>query len=145
MDLKNLLNDGRIKEHTPSKQEIKQLLAVFDRDITDAQIEILSTDRKFSTAYNAALTIARIALVSSGYRITGEGSHYWTIQALTFILPLDTSMIRKFDKFRQKRNISGYEMTGMISEQDTKEMIDLAREIHSVVLKWLSENHPEFI
>ncbi|AII61455.1 hypothetical protein [Dehalococcoides mccartyi] len=145
MDLKNLLNDGRIKEHTPSKQEIKQLLAVFDRDITDAQIEILSTDRKFSTAYNAALTIARIALVSSGYRITGEGSHYWTIQASAFILPLDTSMIRKFDKFRQKRNISGYEMTGMISEQDTKEMIDLAREIHSVVLKWLSENHPEFI
>jgi hypothetical protein len=36
-------------------------------------------------------------------------------------------------------------MIGLVSEQDTKEMIDLAREIRSIVLKWLSENHPEFI
>lgn len=143
--MKDLLNDGRLEEHRTSKKEIKQLLAVFDRDITDARIEALSTDRKFATAYNAALMMARVALASSGYRTAGEGGHYWTIQALAFILPLDTGTIYKFNKFRQKRNISGYEMIGMVSKQDVKDMFGLAQELHRAVLKWLVENHPEFV
>lgn len=145
MSLQDLLNDGRLEEHRTSRKEIEQLFAVFERDMADAQIEALSPDRKFATAYNAALMVARISLASSGYRTSGEGSHYWTIQSLAFILPLDTSTIRKFNKFRQKRNISGYEMIGMISQQEVAEMIDLAKELHGIVLEWLANNHTELI
>ncbi len=145
MSLQDLLNNGHLEAHNTSRQEIEQLLAVFERDMADAQIEALSTDRKFATAYNAALIASRIALASSGYRTSGEGNHYWTIQSLTFILPLDNSIIRKFNKFRQKRNISGYEMIGMISKQEVTEMIDFAKELHGIVLEWLGNNHPELI
>jgi len=145
MSLQDLLNNGRLEEHKSSRKEIEQLFAVFERDMADAQIEALSTDRKFATAYNAALMVARIALASSGYRASGEGSHYWTIQSLAFILPLDIGTVRKFNKFRQKRNISGYEMIGMISKQEVAEMIDLAKELHGIVLERLANYHPELI
>ena len=113
--------------------------------MADARIKTLSADRRFSTAYNAALMVSIAALAASGYRASSEGHHYWTIQSLAHTLHLDARTIRKFNKFRQKRNISDYEMIGMVSEQEVDEMIALARELHTVVVEWLSKNHPELI
>jgi hypothetical protein len=62
MSLTDLANECRFKAHKTSKSEINQLLAVFDRDIEDAQIVNLSTDRQFIMAYSAALTLAIAAL-----------------------------------------------------------------------------------
>jgi len=84
---------------------------------------------------------ARAALAASGYRTSGEGNHYWTIQSLAFTLQPDTKTIKKFNKFRQKRNITDYEMIGMISEQEVTEMIALAQELHDIVTEWLKKNH----
>ena len=145
MSLQDLLNEGRLKTHTTSQKEIEQLFAVFERDMADAQAEALSTDRRFTTAYNAALMVARAALAASGYRTSGEGNHYWTIQSLAFTLKPDAKTIRIFNKFRQKRNISDYEMIGMISEQEVSEMISLAQELRDMVTEWLKKNHPELI
>lgn len=50
MSLTDLANEGKFKIHKTSKAEINQLLAVFDRDIADAQITNLSTDRRFIMA-----------------------------------------------------------------------------------------------
>lgn len=85
------------------------------------------------------------ALAASGYRASTEGHHYWTIQSLAFTLKLDTKIITKFNKFRQKRNISDYERTGMVSEQEVKEMISLAKELRIVLLNWLKREHPRTI
>ena len=145
MTLPDWLNEKRLKPHKTSKKEIDQLLAVFERDMADARIKTLSADRRFSTAYNAALMVSIAALAASGYRASSEGHHYWTIQSLAHTLHLDARTIRKFNKFRQKRNISDYEMIGMVSEQEVDEMIALARELHTVVVEWLSKNHPELI
>ncbi len=145
MSLHGWLNEGRLKTHTTSQKEIEQLFAVFERDIADARAENLSTDRRFTTAYNAALMGARVALAASGYRTSGEGNHYWTIQSLAFTLQPDTKTIKKFNKFRQKRNITDYEMIGMISEQEVTEMIALAQELHDIVTEWLKKNHPRLI
>ena len=73
VSLEDWLNEGRLKAHTTGQKEIEQLFAVFKRDMADAQAEALSTDRKFTTAYNAALMVARAALAASGYRTSGEG------------------------------------------------------------------------
>ncbi len=145
MSLQDWLNEGRLKTHTTSQKEIEQLFAVFERDMTDAQAENLSTDRRFTTAYNAALMVARTALAVSGYRTSGEGNHYWTIQSLAFTLKPDTETTTKFNKFRQKRNISDYEMIGMISEQEVTEIIALAQELRDMATEWLKKNHPELI
>jgi len=143
--LQDWLNEGRLKAHKTSRKEIEQLFAVFERDMTDARAEDLSADRRFATAYNAALMAARAALAASGYRTSGEGGHYWTIQSLAFTLQLDTSTITKFNKFRQKRNISDYEMIGMVSEQEVNEMVALAKTLRETVAAWLKNNHPELI
>jgi len=55
MSLKDLLNQGRLRQHKTSKKEIENLLALVKRDIKDAKIEGLSSDRKFACAYNAVL------------------------------------------------------------------------------------------
>ena len=145
MTLPDWLNEGRLKPHKTSKDEIKRLLAVFERDLADAKVKTLSTDGRFSTAYNAALMVSIAALAASGYRASSEGHHYWTIQSLGHTLQLDAKTIRKFNKFRQKRNISDYERIGMVSEQEVEEMIALAQELNTMVVKWLQKNYPELI
>jgi uncharacterized protein (UPF0332 family) len=85
------------------------------------------------------------ALATSGYRTSGEGHHYWTIQSLTFTLQVDAKTLNKFNKFRQKRNISDYERTDVVSEQEVAEMIALAQIIRTAADKWLHENHPELL
>ena len=111
----------------------------------DAQMEELSTDRRFATAYNAALMVARAALAASGYRTSGEGNHYWTIQSLAFTLKLDAKTINKFNKFRQKRNITDYEMIGMVSEREVTEVLALAQELKTLLTGWLKIHHPELL
>ena len=84
--LKKLLNDGRIRPHKTSVKEIADLLRVVDRDLADAAIPQLSTDRRFATAYNAALQLATIALYASGYRVSGSGHHWATFHVLPEII-----------------------------------------------------------
>ena len=145
MSLQDWLKSGRLKAHKTGSREIAQLLALGDRDLADARINDLSVDRRFATAYNAALQIATAALAASGFRAPQEGHHYWTIQSLAFTMNLDGKTIEKLDKFRKKRNISDYEMTGMVSEQEVKEMLALAENLSASVREWLQDNHPELV
>ena len=145
VSLEDWLNEGHLKSYKTSRKEIEQLFAVFERDMADARVEALSVERKFESAYNAALVMARAALATSGYRTSGEGNHYWTIQSLAFTLQMDADTINQFNKFRQKRNTSNYEMIGVVSEQEVTEMIALAQELRNLVTKWLEENHPNLI
>jgi len=145
MSLEDWLNKGRLRAHKTSKSEIAQLLVIFGRDIADAQSNSISIDRRFATAYNAALMVSVAALAASGYKAAGEGHHYWTIQSLTYTLRLDADTIEKFNKFRRKRNTSDYEQAGIISEREVKEMIDFAQELRDALKAWLRTNYPELI
>jgi hypothetical protein len=46
------------------------------------------------------------------------------------------------DAFRKKRNISGYERAGSVSEQEVAEMIALASQLRAMLEAWLRQNHP---
>jgi len=50
MSLKELLNQGRLRQHKTSKKEIENLLELVRRDIKDAKVEGLSSDRRFACA-----------------------------------------------------------------------------------------------
>ncbi len=145
MSLQNWLSEGKLKAHKTSKSEVTQLLSVFNRDLADAQVKTLSADRRFAIAYNAALMVSIAALAAGGYRASGEGHHYWTIQSLAFTIQADARTINKFNKFRQKRNISDYERTDVVSEQEVGEIIALAQELRQSVEKWLRKNHPKLL
>lgn len=145
MSLQSWLESGNLRVHTTGKTEITELLKAVDRDLADSQVKGLSTDRRFATAYSAALLVATLALAASGYRTQQEGHHYWSIQSLAFTLNLDTRTVDQLNAFRRKRNIADYERVGMISEGEIKKMVALAKELRAMVMKWLRENHPELV
>lgn len=145
MSLQDWLKSGRLKAHKTSSREIARLLALADRDLADAQINGLSADRRLATSYNAVLQVATAALAANGFRARQEGHHYWTIRSLDFTMNLGSKTVEKIDRFRKKRNISDYEMTGMVSEQEVGEMLSLARDLRTVVEEWLHDNYPELL
>lgn len=75
MTLKRLLADGRLRPHQTSAKEIADLLILVTRDMEDAAFEGLSADRRFATAYNAALQLATVVLRAAGYR-TADAAHH---------------------------------------------------------------------
>ena len=70
------LEKGWLAKHRPDRREIRELLGIADRDIADAQAKGISADTRLSLAYNAALQLAIVALVATGYRAGHEAHHY---------------------------------------------------------------------
>ena len=144
MPWKKLLADGRLKKHTTSPEEIADLFRIVDRDLADAMIPQLSSDRRFITAYNAILQLATIALHAAGYRTASSGHHRTTLRALPEILdPEVKDLAGYFDACRRKRNVTDYDRAGEISDAETEEIVNAAKEFRKTVLEWLEEGHPE--
>ena len=145
MNLKNWLSNGWLTEHKSSRQEIRDLLAIAERDLEQALTPGLSPDWRLNIAYNAALQTAVSALAAVGYRSGRDNKHYRVIQSLAFTIGLDSDLLLLFDQFRKKRNISDYERAGMVSDQDASEMYDLARNLFERVQTWLMTEHPDLM
>jgi len=144
MNLEQLLNQGRLRRHKTSKEEISNLLRVIKRDIKDAKVEGLSSDRKFATAYNAVLQLATILLHCRGYKAKGEGHHFTVFQVTREIMGKGYyELVDYFDSCRAKRNITDYNYAGEISESEAEELVIEAEKFLKVVLNWLKSNYPE--
>jgi hypothetical protein len=65
--LNRLLAEGRLRKHRTSAREIADLFRVVERNLADASVEAVSTDRRFTIAYEAALGLATITLYCNGY------------------------------------------------------------------------------
>jgi hypothetical protein len=50
--------------------------ALIARDLADESLAGLSADRRFATAYNAALQAANMAIACAGYRIVSKVGHH---------------------------------------------------------------------
>jgi hypothetical protein len=57
----------------------------------------------------------------------------------------DSKLINEFDAFRKKRNISGYERVGLISDADATAMRQLAVRLRDEVTAWLREKHEHLL
>lgn len=71
--------------------------------------------------------------------------HYRVIHSLAYTVKSDAGLVSLSDQFRKKRNISEYDHIGMISDQEAKEMIDLANQLRKDVEDWLRKNHPDLL
>ena len=95
-------------------------------------------------AYNAARTLATIAIRASGYRIkqTG-GAHYNTFLALPAAMgPAFDTLADYFDNCRKARNDLSYDAASVVSESDAMELLQKAQEFQQAVADWLGKNHP---
>jgi hypothetical protein len=64
-----LLASKEAQKHKTSKKELDNMRALIARDLADAAVAGLSADRRFATAYNAALQAANMAIACAGYRM----------------------------------------------------------------------------
>jgi len=48
----------------------------------------------------------------------------------------------RFDRFRKKRNIIGYETAGVVSDREAREMYELAMALRDDALAWLRKQRP---
>lgn len=145
MSLQDWVKHGWLKEHTSSRQEISDLLGLVARDLKACRTQELPLDWRFTIAYNAALQAATVALRAVGFRTTHSSHHYYTIESLFLTLALDSKFVRRLHAFSKKRSISSYDVTGTISEQELREMIELAEDLRQRVKEWLKANHPELL
>jgi hypothetical protein len=145
VSLRDWLKHNWLVEHETSAEEIAGLLAIVERDLSNARVAGLSDDWKLNIAYNAGLQAATAALAASGFRSAREQHHYRTIQSLALTIGWPAPKVDRFDRLRKKRNIGGYETAGLVSGQEAAEMRRLAVSLRDDVLAWLRKNHAKLL
>jgi hypothetical protein len=145
MSLSDWERNGWVTRHRSSPNEIRDLLRVIDRDLADSAAEGLSADWRMSIAYNAALQAATVALAAAGYRAARDSHHYRVIQSLKETLGARTPLVATLDAFRKKRNVTGYERIGLVSDADADAMRELAIRLRDDVIAWVKAHYRELL
>jgi len=145
MSWKQLLAENKVHTHRTSKKELDGLRELISRDLTDAAVKGLSSDRQFATAYNAALQTAKMAIACAGYRLANTpGHHRLTFDAAR--LALGASASRSLDFFeacRRKRNTIDYDQASVATETEAAEVVVEARSFVVLAEKWITTHHPK--
>jgi hypothetical protein len=138
------LAKGDLKRHQTSKQEIDNLRDLITRDLADAAIVGLSADRRFATAYNAALQTATIAIACSGYRVSARsGHHKVSFEAATVAIgTAAVALSDYFDTCRRKRNFIDYMTSSVATDTEADEIVQRANEFRTLVEKWVLAKQP---
>lgn len=121
-------------------------MQVVDRDIADAQVPGLSSDRQFLIAYEAALELATIPLYATGHETHGAGHHWLTFRGLPEVMGHEfDDLAVYFDTCRTKRNVGTYDRGGEISVTEAQELVEQVVGFRKILLAWLEQNHPELV
>lgn len=141
-----LLASKDAQKHTTSKQELDNMRELIGRDLADAAVAGVSADRRFATAYNAALQAANMAIACSGYRITAKiGHHKVSLESAALALGKSAeSLTYYFETCRRKRNQIDYAQSRVATETEAREIVAKAREFYAFVETWIAKNHAHF-
>ena len=140
----SLLANKEGQKHKTSKKELDNMRALIARDLADAAIAGLSSDRRFATAYNAALQAANMAIACAGYRIVSKvGHHRVSFESVKLVLgkPAD-KYADYFETCRRKRNTIDYTFSNVATQTEAKEILAQASQFYGEVEDWLAKNHP---
>jgi len=58
---------------------------------------------------------------------------------------VETAMLRYLDALRKKRNLTGYERIGAVSDREVEEIVKTAATMRSQVEEWIRDTHPELL
>jgi hypothetical protein len=145
MTWQSLLASGRVKRHRTNRQEICDLRDVVERDLKDARVDMISADRRFATAYNAVLQLAKIVIACSGYRVSGLAHHQTTFDALELAMgPKLIKLVAYFDTCRRKRNQVDYDFALVASDTEVEELLSSAEEFRTLVEEWVRTHYAAY-
>ena len=124
--LDNLVRIGQLKAEPRNDAEVRRMLAMARTHLDDAQLDGLSTEGRFFSAYNAAHAAALAALRWHGYR---SENRYMVFQCLTHTLNWPAPRWRVLDAAHQKRNVGEYEGFLEVEESAIAELSALVTEL----------------
>ena len=146
MSLEKWAEYGWLKCEPSSRNEIRSLLAIVDRDLKDANLAGLSEDRRFEAAFSAARTSGNIALRACGYRTAVQaGHHIKTIESLELTIRAGAKLVQRMKTLSKKRNATSYDAAGNVSKQELELAMKTAVELRRDVVGWLQKNYPELL
>jgi hypothetical protein len=139
-----LLASRDVQRHRTSKKELDDIRALIARDLADAGVTALSADRRFATAYNAALLAAHMVIACAGYRVTAKtGDHKVAFDATTLSVNA-SNYADYFERCRRKRNVIDDTRSHVATETEAQEILEKAREFHGFVEAWIDSNYSNF-
>lgn len=146
MTLENLLAIYKLQAVTPDKSAVAKLLAAAERNLADAQLEVLSTDNRFDAGYKTIMQCAMLGLLANGYRTSTSqpGHHQTAIQALTKSMGISGDVIIVLDALCKKRNLSDYDGDPIPSTL-LKTCLSEAATLLQFTRAWLQEQHPQLL
>jgi hypothetical protein len=112
--------------------------------LTDATVAGLSVDRRFATAYNAALLAANMAIACAGYRVTAKTGHH-KISFDSIKLALGAGADKYADYFetcRRKRNVIDYTRSHVATETEAGEIVETTTRFYEFVEAWIDSKFP---
>jgi allantoicase len=138
-----LLANKDVQRHTTSKSEVNAFRNLIARDLADAAIAELSADRRFATAYNAALQAINLAIACAGYRVTARiGHHRASLESVRLALGDEAGNYPDyFETCRRKRNTIDYTHAHVATETEAKEILGKAAAFYELVEKWIAKAH----
>ena len=125
-ELDNLVRIGQLKAEPRNVQEAMRMLAMARTRLSDANLNNLSIEGRFTSAYNAAHAAALAALRWHGYR---SENRYTVFQCLTHTLGWPANRWRVLDAAHQKRNLAEYEGYLDVEESTVAEMCELVQSL----------------
>jgi hypothetical protein len=134
------LENRDVTRHRTSKKELDDIRALVARDLADAKVTGLSADRRFATAYNAALLAAHMAIACAGYRVTAKtGHHKISFDSLKLAVGAGADKYADyFETCRRKRNVIDYTRAQVATDTETREIVEKAAEFYQFVEGWIS-------
>src|ERR1700679_1177420 len=134
MSWKKLLQNNSVHRHRTSLQELTEIRRLVARDLADAGIPALSEDRRFATAYNAALQTAKMAVACAGYRVGAvPGHHAISFECAGVALGKQADgLVGFFDVSRRKRNIIDYTGVQIATSTESAEVLQRARDFNAM-------------
>ena len=146
MSLQAWYEQGWLRRHQTSQEEIGNLLGIVYRDLEDAQRKSLSSDWQFGIAYNAALKLCTCLVYAEGFRTEKNLAHYRTLQALQVVLgDRHRNDAAYLDACRMKRNTLEYDIAGVATQADADELLAYVQELRKTVIGWLKEQYPDLL
>ncbi|BAO82778.1 hypothetical protein SMCB_0550 [Serpentinimonas maccroryi] len=129
-ELENLARIGQLKAEPRNEAEFKRMLEMARTRLADAQLDRVSQEGRFTSAYNAAHAAALAALRWHGYR---SENRFTVFQCLTHTVGWSAPRWRVLDAAHQKRNLAEYEGFLEVEESTIKELCILVRELLDAV------------
>jgi len=141
MQYDELLNSGKIHREKVSRQEINRALTRAERDLKAAD-KILNQDWDwcFAIAYNAVLQASRAYMFAQGYRPSSSEGHKNTLAFMRIAMAKEhEELILYFDRMRVKRNQAIYDLAGMVSETEAKNLLSKSTQFVRLIKRKLSK------